>query len=113
MGDDKRTDPLEVAIHVIIILVGVITLVLAYYIRDDFWNSLMVNVGSSLVVVTLVFGIFEAFRRKRTGREHAPNLGAETPLNQDRSADELISTLRANQQSSITADSSKTGRREA
>lgn len=32
---------------------------------DSFWQPLTVNVGSSLIVVTVVFGIFELFRRRR------------------------------------------------
>lgn len=56
--------PLELAIHVIIILLGVIVLFLVKDSSDSFWQSLGINIGSSLIVITMVFSIFEAFRRE-------------------------------------------------
>jgi hypothetical protein len=113
MGAGKKTDPLEIAVHVIIVLLGFIVLRFAYDFQDTFWQSLFVNIGSSLVIVTILFAIFESFRRRHEEREphQLPNnnpLRNQQPHSDSR-ADELIITLRASQRPPITTKMNKLG----
>lgn len=112
MSGNKDLDILEVAVHVIIILLGVLVLVFAHSIKDSFWQSLLVNVGSSLVVVTILFTIFEIFRRRneKEGEEGSSRFYEQSRKLQNERADKLIHQLRLNQQLPITSNSRRTHR---
>lgn len=68
MSNSRGLDRLEIAVHVIFILVGIIILGCVPYTetQDSFLRPLLINVGSSLIVVTLIFSIFELFRRENS-----------------------------------------------
>jgi hypothetical protein len=105
MDTERRTDPLEVAIHVIVILVGMLLVVGAFIARDDFAQSLLMNLGSSLVVVTIVFGIFEIFRRKRQELPSPKSGEAESSK-----AKEYAELLRSDQSTWPISSGSKLGK---
>lgn len=108
MNNPSKTDPLEAAVHVIIVLIGVIILFVAYSFQDIFWQSLLVNVGSSLVVVTLLFAIFETFRRRHHEKSQFDNTqNTHDKTVRDIKANELIISLRASQQPPITSNNNK------
>lgn len=54
-----RNKSLERAIHVIFILLGSILLVVAGFLAapENFWIPLMINLGTSFIVVALIFAI--------------------------------------------------------
>ncbi|MBL1178651.1 hypothetical protein [Pantanalinema sp. GBBB05] len=65
VNKENGLDKLEIAVHTIFVLFGIIILGIAYtQIKDPFWGGLLVNIGSSLIVVTILFAIFEIFRRE-------------------------------------------------
>jgi hypothetical protein len=102
----KGLDTLEAAVHVIIVLLGILVLVFAHGIEGAFWQSLFVNVGSSLVVVTILFVVFELFR-KRNEKENETGdtrFHGQSQKRQER-ADKLVNQLRENQQLPVASNS--------
>lgn len=109
MNEYRKTDPLEVAVHTIIILFGILILRIAYDFKDQFWQSLLINIGSSLVVVTLLFSILETFRRRHDDKEKkfsSVNEKDDT-TNREEKTQKIIYSLRASQNLPITENSSK------
>lgn len=57
----------EVAIHLVLIFLGIIGLFMAGFLTPPtsaFWRPLLINLGSSLIVVTILFAVFEALREE-------------------------------------------------
>ena len=54
--------PLEKAVHIIIILVGGFLTYLASTLTNGFMQDLLLGIGTNLIVVTIVFAIFNYFR---------------------------------------------------
>lgn len=116
MPRQKRTDILEVAVHIIIILVGVVILFISRTFQDNsFWQSLLINIGSSLVVVTILFFIFEGFRRRHDdqGNMISDNSQIQSGNYQDARANEVINSLRSKQRFPITTNSSKVNNKQS
>ncbi len=110
MTNRKGLDTLEIAVHVIIILVGILVLVFAHRVSNIFWQSLMINIGSSLVVVTILFIIFEVFRKRNEKDEESenPRFHGQSQRLQNERADKLIDQLRSSQYFPVTSNSRKT-----
>ncbi len=107
----KRTNILEIAIHIIIILIGIVVLFVAREFGEDaFMQSLLINIGSSLVVVTILFFIFEGFRRRHESQE-IENADSKSILPNKPSTDsrtsELMKSVRERQQRSVVSGKSK------
>jgi hypothetical protein len=82
MGN-KKTDPLEIAINTIVLLLGFILIIVSYR-QVDFYQNLLLSLGTNLIVVTVVFIIFEAFRRReQTGGTQAQNSKELDPKKKD------------------------------
>lgn len=119
MNHRRAVDILEIAVHTIIVLLGIIILFVAHSITDLFWQSLLVNIGSSLVVVTVLFFIFEIFRRRHAEQNADSNTSnilsnSSNDLNiagsnsqREKKADEIINALQQKQQSSVINKTSK------
>lgn len=65
MNQSSKPSTLEWAIYTIIVLVGVLAIVFADSQVDSFSKDLLLNVGSDLIVVTIIFIVFQIFRRRR------------------------------------------------
>jgi len=122
MNSDNNPDALEVSLHALIVLGGVFLVYYAYNTIDVFFQALWLNIGSSLVVVTLLFAIFEIFRRRRNSDSHHqqsnspdPRLPQITSIKTDKQDDEKASayldSLRSKQHPPITSNSSKIDRK--
>jgi hypothetical protein len=114
MPNRKTTDILEIAIHIIIVLLGFIVLFVARTNDDVFYQSLLINIGSSLVVVTVLFFIFEFFRRRHEIRDQdsVNSNGSDLLRNHqseiDNKAKLMINNLKNKQYSSPITNNSKT-----
>jgi len=97
MNNTSKTDALEIAVHIIIVLLGIIVLFIARGFTDTFWQSLLVNIGSSLVVVTILFAIFEMFRRRHQSQDIENNEKARS----------MLELLKSNQRHSVATSSRK------
>lgn len=106
VSNNKNLDTLEVAVHVIIILLGISILAIAYSIKSLFFQTLLISIGSSLVVVTILFIVFELFRR-RNKKEHK-NLDSEydKEIENERS-NKYIKQLHNINQSSVMSNAKK------
>ncbi len=111
MSHKKKTDILEIAVHVIIVMFGLIILILAERVTNTYFQAIWVNIGSSLVVVTILFFIFELFRRRHSEKDselfqQPPNI---TSGNNDKSrearATETLQNLQRKQTSVVTTSS--------
>ncbi|MEM8505357.1 MAG: hypothetical protein AAF716_19660 [Cyanobacteria bacterium P01_D01_bin.1] len=101
---EKRTDKLEIATHLILVLIGVIVLFCAAYTNTTsaFLRPLLMNIGSSLIVTTMVFSIFETFRRENESQNQT---GLDmTAVNQKDKVEEKEAVLKRNELLSLQTE---------
>lgn len=79
MEDSKWPPILVKAVHIILLLIGVSLLVFGERIPNQYWQSAVVNLGSSLISVTLVFIIYITFNPtlRVSQREEPPSVPSE------------------------------------
>jgi protein-S-isoprenylcysteine O-methyltransferase Ste14 len=107
MNNTSKTDALEIAVHIIIVLLGIIVLFIAQGFTDTFWQPLLVNIGSSLVVVTILFAIFEMFRRRHQSQDKSTSLYSESSVVNNEKARAMLDSLKSKQQHPVATSSRK------
>jgi len=120
MNHDNQPDPLEMSVHALIVLGGAFLVYYSYNVSDTFFQALWLNIGSNLVVVTMLFAVFEVFRRRRGDNSRndfkVPAPEQRTPQdtmerldnnNDEARASAYLESLRAKQRPPITSNSSK------
>ncbi len=56
---------LSVAVHTILLLIGMLVIVIALTIPSGFWQNVLVSLGCNLETTTIVFAITRYFTEKR------------------------------------------------
>ena len=114
MNSGKVSNTLmAIAVHIIFVLGGFLVLSIAQNYKDVFWQSVLVNIGSNLIVVTIIFGTFQFFR---IGHFRDNNLNTSEPSHekhrglQESKKDERLNSLHSKNKPSITSNSSKVHR---
>jgi hypothetical protein len=59
---------LEAVIHALFFSVGVIGLLVAALVPSGYWEAVLINLGTSLIVTTVIFSIFAAFQKRDLAR---------------------------------------------
>lgn len=99
---NRRTERL---VFVFVLVGGVIMLIIAFFVVNNYAQSLLLNLGSNLVVFVSLFGIFQYFAERQPGsREHYPPelkdvfIEAETANSSDRA----ISPINSDEPPTVT-----------